>query len=127
MDVRRLPRTPDVGIICALAEQVPNLVHDCGQAGILGLIIISSGFREAGPEGRALEDRILAEARHFEGLRIIGPNCLGLISPGRQWGVRKVMAITTNDNPRMVAVFEKRGFRVEKDLEDSLAEVSIDF
>jgi acetyltransferase len=83
-DVQSLPRTPDLGIICAPAEQVPALVHDCGRAGILGLIIISSGFREAGPAGRALEDRVLAEARRFEGLRIIGPNCLGLISPGRQ-------------------------------------------
>jgi acetyltransferase len=42
----------------------------------------------------------------------------------RQWGVRKIMAITTSDNPRMVAVFERRGFRVTNDLESSLIEVS---
>jgi acetyltransferase len=42
----------------------------------------------------------------------------------RQWGVRTVTAITTTDNPRMIAVFEKRGFRVSRDLESSLVEVA---
>ncbi|MGE5741810.1 MAG: GNAT family N-acetyltransferase [Candidatus Aminicenantes bacterium RBG_16_66_30] len=76
-----LPKTPDLGIICAAAAQVPGLVRECGEAGIRGLIIVSAGFRETGPAGRALEDSILVEARRFEGLRILGPNCLGIISP----------------------------------------------
>ena len=77
-----LPKTPDLGIICAAAAQVPGLVRECGQAGIRGLIIISAGFRETGPAGRALEDAVLAEARRFDGMRVLGPNCLGVISPG---------------------------------------------
>ncbi len=80
-DVASLPRTPDLGIICAAAAQVPALVRSCGEAGILGIIIISAGFKEVGPEGRALEDAVRAEAGRFEGMRIIGPNCLGIISP----------------------------------------------
>jgi len=76
-----LPKTPDLGLICAPAAQVPELVRDCGQAGLLGLIIISSGFREIGAEGQALEERIRAEAGRFDGMRIIGPNCLGVIVP----------------------------------------------
>ncbi len=83
-DIESLPRTPDVGIICAPADRVPGLIGECGRAGILGLVIISAGFKEAGPHGRALEDRVRAEAAAFEGMRIIGPNCLGFISPGRQ-------------------------------------------
>ncbi|MGZ5469911.1 MAG: acetate--CoA ligase family protein, partial [Candidatus Aminicenantales bacterium] len=76
-----LPKTADLGIICAAAPQVPNLVRECGQAGIRGLIIVSAGFRETGPAGLALEESILAESRRFEGMRILGPNCLGIISP----------------------------------------------
>ena len=76
-----LPKTADLGIICAAAAQVPGLVRECGQAGIRGLIIVSAGFRETGPAGLALERSILAESRRFEGMRILGPNCLGIISP----------------------------------------------
>jgi len=81
-NVASLPKTPDLGIVCAAAAQVPALVRECGQAGIRGLIVVSAGFRETGPAGLALEQAVLAEARRFEGLRIIGPNCLGIISPG---------------------------------------------
>ncbi len=83
-DVRSLPRTPDLAVICAAAPQVPDLVRECGEAGILGIIIISAGFRETGAAGKALEDRILAEARRFPAMRIIGPNCLGIITPAGQ-------------------------------------------
>ncbi len=81
-NVASLPKTADLGVICAAAAQVPDLVRECGQAGIRGLIVVSAGFRETGPAGRALEDAILAEARRFAGMRILGPNCLGVISPG---------------------------------------------
>jgi acetyltransferase len=78
-----LPKVPDLGIICAAAAQVPGFVRECGEAGIRGLIIVSAGFRETGPAGLALEQSIQAESRRFEGLRILGPNCLGIISPGQ--------------------------------------------
>ena len=81
-DLASLPKTADLGIISAAASQVPGLVRACGEAGILGLIIVSAGFRETGPAGLALEEAVRAEARRFEGLRILGPNCLGVISPG---------------------------------------------
>ncbi len=78
-----LPKTADLGIICAAAAEVPGLVRECGEAGIRGLIVVSAGFRETGPDGLALERSILAESRRFEGMRILGPNCLGIISPAR--------------------------------------------
>ena len=83
-DVKSLPRRPDLGIICAPAVQVPDLVRESGEAGIRALIIVASGFRETGPDGRALEERVLAEAARFDGLRILGPNCLGVIVPSRR-------------------------------------------
>ena len=82
-DIKSLPKTPDLAIICAPAGQVPAIVGECGAAGILGIIIVSAGFKETGPEGKALEDRVLAEAKKFPGMRIIGPNCLGIIVPGQ--------------------------------------------
>jgi acetyltransferase len=80
-DVKSLPRTPDLAIICAPSQQVPGIVRECGEAGILGIVIISAGFREGGPDGKALEAQVLQEARRFDGMRIIGPNCLGFIVP----------------------------------------------
>jgi len=78
-----LPHTPDLGVICAPAEQVPGLVRQCGEAGILALVVVSAGFREIGPAGRELEERVDAERRRFPGLRILGPNCLGFLVPRR--------------------------------------------
>jgi acetyltransferase len=80
--VRELPRTPDLGIICAPAGQVPELLEQCGEAGIHGVIINSAGFREAGEAGAALETQLREVRARFDGLRILGPNCLGLIVPG---------------------------------------------
>ncbi|MCU0235955.1 MAG: GNAT family N-acetyltransferase [Acidobacteria bacterium] len=82
--LRQLPRPVDVAVICAPAVKVPGIVRECGEAGVSGVVIVSSGFRETGPAGRALEDEVLAAARSFGGMRILGPNCLGIIVPGRQ-------------------------------------------
>nr|HPQ41899.1 CoA-binding protein [bacterium] len=76
-----LPRTPDLAIICTPPEQVPGVVRDCGEKGVRGVIIITAGFRETGAEGRALEDRVVETAAGFPGMRILGPNCLGVIAP----------------------------------------------
>jgi acetyltransferase len=86
-DVKTLPRTPDLAVICTPANQVPELVRTCGESGILGIIIMSSGFKETGPEGKALEDQVLEEARKFDGMRILGPNCLGVIVPHRNLNI----------------------------------------
>ena len=79
--VADLPRTPDLAVICSPAEEVPAQVAACGEAGIRGLIVVSAGFKETGEAGRALEERIRAEQARFDGMRIIGPNCLGIIVP----------------------------------------------
>ena len=54
----------------------------CGEAGTRGIVIISAGFREIGEEGRKLEEQVRDEQRKFDGMRILGPNCLGIIVPG---------------------------------------------
>jgi acetyltransferase len=78
--VGQLPETVDLAVIATPAKTVPPLVEECGKAGILGVIIVSAGFKEAGPEGKELEDKIV-EAKRKYGMRIVGPNCLGVIRP----------------------------------------------
>ncbi|MGB7934290.1 MAG: GNAT family N-acetyltransferase [Gammaproteobacteria bacterium] len=76
-----LPKIPDLAVICAPAREVPRIVQECGEAGILGVVILSSGFREAGEQGKQLEEEIVEVARRFEHMRIVGPNSLGIIVP----------------------------------------------
>ncbi len=79
--VADLPETPDLVVVCTPAATIPALVRECGQRGVGGMIVISAGFREAGPAGRELEETVRREAAQCEGLRIVGPNCLGIIVP----------------------------------------------
>ncbi len=79
--VEALPRTPDLAVLCTPAPTVPGLVRECGRAGIRGLVVLTAGFREAGEAGRALEAQVRSAASEFDGMRIIGPNCLGIIVP----------------------------------------------
>ena len=78
--VDQLPETVDLAIIAVPAKTVADVVEQCGKAGIIGIIIISAGFKEIGLEGKALEDKILEITKKYN-LRIIGPNCLGIIRP----------------------------------------------
>lgn len=83
-DVHSLPKTPDLAVIATPSESVPDIVRECGNAGILGVVIISAGFREIGEAGKRLEEDLRKAWRSFKGMRILGPNCLGLIVPGRR-------------------------------------------
>jgi acetyltransferase len=79
-NVELIPEPVDLAVIATPAKTVPDIVEQCGRAGIKGLVIISAGFKEIGEEGKALEERIL-ESKNKYGLRIIGPNCLGIVRP----------------------------------------------
>lgn len=78
--IAAIPETVDLAIIATPASTVPGIISECVDAGVQGVIIISAGFKEAGAEGIALERQILEEARRGN-IRIIGPNCLGVMSP----------------------------------------------
>jgi len=75
-----LPETVDLAVIVVRAPLVPQIVQECGQAGVGGLIIISAGFKEAGEAGKQMVQDILATCRHYK-MRLVGPNCLGVINP----------------------------------------------
>lgn len=81
-DIASLPHPPDLAVICTPARTVPGIIRECGEAGTRGIVIISAGFREIGEEGRKLEQQVLEEQAKYDGMRILGPNCLGIIVPG---------------------------------------------
>lgn len=70
----------DLAIICVPAELVSQVMEECGKKKIKCVIIISAGFSEIGQHGKELEDKVLKIAKEY-GIRLIGPNCLGVISP----------------------------------------------
>ncbi len=80
-DLKSLPRRADLAIICSPANKVPDVVQECAENNILGIIIKSAGFKEIGKEGIELEDRIRKIKEQNPGIRILGPNCLGAIVP----------------------------------------------
>ena len=79
-DAASLPESPDLAIIATPAEGVAEVVEQTGKAGVKSVIIISAGFKEIGADGKAREDKIADAARKYN-VRIMGPNCMGLIRP----------------------------------------------
>lgn len=79
-DISDIDHPIDLAIIAVPIAEVPDIVHRCGERKIGGAIILSAGGRETGAEGRKLEEQIFQEAQKFS-MRIIGPNCLGIIVP----------------------------------------------
>ncbi len=78
--IAALPEVPEMVMIVTPASTVPQLVEEAGVAGVKAVIVISAGFKETGPEGAKLEAEVLAAAKRH-GVRLIGPNCLGLMNP----------------------------------------------
>jgi succinyl-CoA synthetase alpha subunit/RimJ/RimL family protein N-acetyltransferase len=77
--VQDIPDPVDLAVVAVPAESVEDVVLDCAGKGVLGLIVISSGFAETGEEGRMRQRRLVGLARSY-GLRLVGPNCLGVIN-----------------------------------------------
>jgi acetyl coenzyme A synthetase (ADP forming)-like protein len=81
-DLTSIPEPVDLAVIVIPAAGVPRVIEEAGKKQIPLVIVISSGFRETGAEGAALEEECLSAARKY-GIRIMGPNCLGLMLPHR--------------------------------------------
>ena len=80
--VMEIPEVVDLAMIATPAKTVPDVMEECGRAGVKGTIIVSAGFKETGPEGKALELKILEKAKKYN-IRVIGPNCIGVMRPNR--------------------------------------------
>ncbi|MGE5624513.1 MAG: bifunctional acetate--CoA ligase family protein/GNAT family N-acetyltransferase [Bacillota bacterium] len=79
-DVAALPQAPDLAVICTPARTVPALVRQLGARGVRAVIVVSAGFGESGTEGKALQQALLDAARPLN-LRVVGPNCIGVLNP----------------------------------------------
>jgi len=117
-NVAALPEKVDLVVICTPAKSVPGIIKDCAKVGIPGAVIISAGFKETGPEGVKLEQMILADARS-SGMRIVGPNCLGMMMPNI--GLNATFA-TTIAKPGNVAFLSQSGALCTAVLDWSLKE-----
>lgn len=81
-NVDALPEIPDLAIIATPPRTIPQIIAELGRRGTRAAVVISAGFGEAlGDEGKALQQAMLDAARPYT-LRIVGPNCLGILLPG---------------------------------------------
>ncbi len=74
-----VPDAVDLAIIIVRKELVRDVVSQCGEKGVKGIVVISAGFSEVGPEGKKRELAVLKVAQNF-GMRMIGPNCFGVVN-----------------------------------------------
>jgi len=92
-NIAAIPEHVDLAVIATPAASVPQVVEECGKAGVDGVVIISAGFREIGKEGAKLEEEIRA-IRSKYGFRLLGPNCVGFARPSAH-----LNATFLKDNP----------------------------
>jgi acetate---CoA ligase (ADP-forming) len=77
--VRDLPEGPDLAVIAVPRDAVLGVIDDCAFRGVRAVVVITAGFAEIGPEGRDLQRRLLEKVRSY-GMRVVGPNCMGLLN-----------------------------------------------
>jgi len=117
--IHGLPSTPDLAIIATPAQTVPALIRECGDAGVLGIIVLSAGFREVGAAGQSLERELAAEIAKYPGMRVIGPNCLGVMVPDTRLNASFAAAMP---RPGRIAFISQSGALCTSILDWSLAE-----
>ncbi len=116
--IAAIPDRIELAVVATPAETVPAVIRECAAAGVKGAIIISAGFRESGSRGAELEAEVLAEARRTK-LRIIGPNCLGVMCPPSGFNATFAPAIA---KPGNVALISQSGAMCTAILDWSLRE-----
>jgi acetyltransferase len=117
-NIAAVPEKVDLAVITTPAASVPGLIRECAAVGVPGAVIISAGFKETGPRGAELEREVLAEARKGK-MRIVGPNCLGVMVP--QLGLNATFA-STIAKPGSVAFLSQSGALCTAILDWSLRE-----
>jgi acetyl coenzyme A synthetase (ADP forming)-like protein len=113
--IAALPEPVDLAIIVVPSKHVLSVVEECGQRGIGGLIIITAGFKESGAEGAKLEQKLLAIVRRY-GMRMVGPNCLGVLNTDPEvqlnatfapaWPLRGNVALSSQSGALGVAILD---------------------
>ena len=110
-DAQSIGQQCDLAIIAVPAPAVANAIRDCGRAGISHAVVLTAGFRETGAEGRQLEAELKRAVRE-SGVRMVGPNCQGMLSlEARVWAAFGSVADETDFRPGNVScAFQSGGF-----------------
>ncbi|MHB8485929.1 MAG: bifunctional acetate--CoA ligase family protein/GNAT family N-acetyltransferase [Candidatus Acidiferrales bacterium] len=116
--ISKVPEAIDLAVIVTPAATVPAIVGECVDAGVRAALVISAGFRERGPEGQILENQMTEHLRRGH-MRLIGPNCLGVMNP--LVGLNATFAQTIA-RPGNVAFFSQSGALLTAILDWSLSE-----
>lgn len=130
-----IPEEVDLAVIATPAPTVPEVVSGCATASVKAAIIISAGFKGCGPAGVRLEAEILAAARQSR-MRVIGPNCLGLMSlltglnatfaGAMAERIDRIVADILAENYAMCRLCEKLGFSLNQSPDDTTVRAIID-
>jgi acetyl coenzyme A synthetase (ADP forming)-like protein len=88
-----IPDPVDLAIVVVPARVVPQIMEECGKKGVRGAVIISAGFKEVGEKGAQLESEVAAIAKKY-GIRVVGPNCMGVINTDPDVRMNATFAIT---------------------------------
>jgi acyl-CoA synthetase (NDP forming)/RimJ/RimL family protein N-acetyltransferase len=89
--VRDVPGPVDLAVVAVPVGAVPDVVRDCAAKGVRGLVVVSAGFAETGPEGRHRQAELVQVARS-NGMRVVGPNCLGVVNNDPKFSLNASMA-----------------------------------
>ena len=89
--VRDVPGEVDLALVAVPADAVIDVVHDCAARGVKGLVVVSAGFAETGPDGRERQGELVRIARSY-GMRVVGPNCLGIVNTDPAYSLNASMA-----------------------------------
>ncbi|MEU1709110.1 GNAT family N-acetyltransferase [Streptomyces sp. NPDC005706] len=105
--VRDIDGPVDLAVVAVPAEHVPAVVAECGEHGVQGLVVLSAGYAESGPEGRERQRALVRQARAY-GMRIIGPNAFGIINTAP--GVRLNASLAPEmPRPGRIGLFAQSG------------------
>jgi acetyltransferase len=116
--IAKVPEGVDLAVIVTPAPTVPGLVRECVDAGVRSAVVISAGFKERGAQGAELERQIHAELRRGS-MRLVGPNCLGLMNPWASMNATFAQSIALKGN---VAFLSQSGALLTAILDWSLRE-----
>ncbi|OIK23350.1 acyl-CoA synthetase [Streptomyces malaysiense] len=105
--VRDVDGPVDLAVVAVPAEYVPAVVAECGEHGVQGLVVLSAGYAESGPEGKERQRALVRQARAY-GMRIIGPNAFGVINTAP--GVRLNASLAPEmPRPGRIGMFAQSG------------------
>lgn len=105
--VREIEGPVDVAVVAVPADVVPAVVAECGEHGVQGLVVLSAGYAESGPEGRERQRALVRQARAY-GMRIIGPNAFGVINTAEEVRLNASLA-PEMPRPGRIGMFAQSG------------------